>query len=273
MDEIQSFLKKHEDYSLFLLSNLFRYGPKRGASPFSGNYHVVREGGKIVAVFSLTNKGGMLIYSEKGEEVFEEVLEKCLGEKIPIWGVFGHWEFCYPFWEFLKEKGVVQGESLHEKDILYSLEDFSLGKKEEGVRFLEDSDYIPWKECRESYDTELGLSPLKEEELRENFIEKVNDRCIWGLFLDDELVSVADLNAKVLDLGQVGGVYTSPHHRKKGFSKRVIGHLIYDSAHIHSLRKLIIFTGEDNLAARKVYESFNVKPKGYYALFFAKGVE
>jgi len=273
-NEITAFLRRHEEYCLFLLSNLEKYGQYLGESPYSGDYNLVRRGGKIKAVFSLTREGSLHIYSELGEEAFHEVLDICLQEKPSIRGVFGHWEFCQPFWEFIKKMGIVENEILNEKDVLYSLDSSGfLGKPQEGVRFLLARDYEVWKHLRLAYCKELGFPMLlSEKQLKDVFLEKTNEKVIWGYFREERLVSIADLNAKALDIAQLGGVYTIPKERRNGYSKLLMMHLIDDAFKIHSLRKLIIFTGEKNMAARKVYESLGVKPIGFYALFFADSV-
>ena len=44
-----------------------------------------------------------------------------------------------------------------------------------------------------------------------------------------------------------------------------------DAKDLHKIRKLIIFTDETNTKARKLYESLDVHPVGYYALMFGEG--
>jgi predicted GNAT family acetyltransferase len=106
------------------------------------------------------------------------------------------------------------------------------------------------------------------EELCKEFQVKVKSKISWGLFSNGKLISIADLNARALDLGQVGGVYTLPEYRKQGFSTAVMRQVMHDAKELHHIRKLIIFTGETNLSARRVYESLGVFPVGYYALLF-----
>ena len=89
-----------------------------------------------------------------------------------------------------------------------------------------------------------------------------------GLFSDKKIVAIADLNANFSDLGQLGGVYTIPELRNRGLSKRLIRHLIQEIKTIHHIKKLIIFTGEHNIAACKVYESLGIHLFGHYALLF-----
>ena len=100
--------------------------------------------------------------------------------------------------------------------------------------------------------------------------DKVHKKIIWGFFWENELVSVADLNAQAFDLGQVGGVYTAPQHRQKGYSTSVMKQLLLDAKELHALRKLIIFTDEKNFPAIKLYNSLGATPIGHFALLFGK---
>lgn len=81
---------------------------------------------------------------------------------------------------------------------------------------------------------------------------------------------MAEFNAKARDLAQVGGVYTAPAFRQQGYAQAVMRTLMRDARDLHKIRKLIIFTGETNTKARKLYESLNVHPAGYYALMFGE---
>ncbi len=119
------------------------------------------------------------------------------------------------------------------------------------------------------YLIEEGLpNDLTDEQLLNQFLEKTKKKITWGLFLNNTLVSIADLNAKALDLGQVGGVYTVPSLRQRGYSKSVMQQLLLDAKEIHKIRKLIIFTGEQNFPAQKLYKSLGVSQIGYFALLF-----
>lgn len=268
IDPMIAFLKKHENYSLFLLGNLENYGPRLTEAPFSGNYKVIRNGDEIIAVFCLTRKGNILIQSTVQEPIFDRVLAACKEENLPINGVVGQWEFCKPFWDYLKSKKVIEKETFTSKEILYTLNlhDFP---SQDNVRLLTEDDYDQWKPLRLDYIEEKGLdNELTDKQLKDLFLEKAKKKIIWGYFLNDKLVSMADLNAKALDLGQVGGVYTAPEFRQRGYSRAVMLQLLHDAKKLHSIRKMIIFTGETNFPAQKLYRSLGVTQAGYFSLLF-----
>lgn len=271
-EEMMAFLKRHENYSLFLMGNFENYGPTLAEAPYSGNFKLLRLSDEIVCVFCLTKKGNLLIQSVIHEPIFDLVLASCIQESIPITGVVGDWNFCHLFWNFLKQKALIQSETFTSKEILYNLDLSAISYPlNHNVRVLIADDYNQWKPLRLAYLQEEGFpNDLNDEQLLEIFVDKCSEKIIWGYFLMDRLVSIADLNAKASDLGQLGGVYTDPNFRKKGYSQAVIHKLLSDVKSIHNIRKLIIFTGENNLPAQKLYESIGVKQVGYFALLFGK---
>lgn len=82
------------------------------------------------------------------------------------------------------------------------------------------------------------------------------------------MISTAELNAKALDCGQLGGVYTAADSRGKGYAQALIKQLINSVHQQLNISTLIICTGENNLPARHVYEKLGAKSIGYFALLF-----
>lgn len=270
--EMRDFLKSHENYSLFLLGNFENYGPTLTDAPYSGNFKLIRLHNKVIGVFCLTRKGNLLIETTHRESIFDVVLEACQKESMPLKGVVGNWEFCKPFWEYLKAKKIIQKEVFISKEVLYSVDlkeqKFS---SQPNVRILTERDFDQWKPLRINYLKEEGLpNDRSDSQLWNIFLEKTKKKIAWGYFLNSTLVSMADLNAKALDLGQVGGVYTDPKFRRKGYSKAVMMQLLHDAKELHSIRKLIIFTGENNFSAQKLYVSLGVAQVGNFALLFGE---
>ncbi|HEY2809919.1 MAG TPA: GNAT family N-acetyltransferase [Rhabdochlamydiaceae bacterium] len=269
-DELIYCLKNSEEYALFLLSNLETYGLELSDALYSGTFKVVREGGQFAAAFCLTKKGTLLVHSDKkGVKIYDAIIQSCLEEKIPISGALGKWSFAWALWNALKQKGLIQKETFIEKEVLYTLDlKNNSYLPDPDVRLMQARDFEMWVKLREAYVQEMGFPAISWEEMREEFMIKVAQKISWGLFIGDQLVAIADLNAHFADLGQLGGVYTVREFRKQGFSTRLVRHLVCDCKALHRMRKLIIFTGENNLEARRVYESMGIIPYGEYALLF-----
>ena len=270
--ELIQFLLRHEEYTLFLLGNFEAHGYVMTDAVHSGNFKLVRADDRVCAAFCLTRGGNLLVYSETDDSaLIDLIVESCREEVVSLRGLLGEWEFCAAFWSFLKDKGAVQ-ETFASQAILYSVDlsqcSFS---PQPHVRLLIAGDYAQWRPLRLRYIQEENIpNNLSEKQMHEQFVWKTDKKIAWGFFQEGTLVSIADLNAKALDLGQVGGVYTVPEFRRRGFSKAVLKHLMHDAKNIHSIRKLIIFTGVENIAARKVYEPLGGQAVGYFAIFFGK---
>ncbi len=263
--EVEAFLKRHEDTTQFLLANLRTHGSRLSEHENSGNMKLIRAGGLVCGVFEITRRGVILLQAEP--EHAGIILADCVAERIPITGFIGEWASVEPVYR----KCAGFRATYESREILYRLllvGNLRLGR-DARVRFLIESDFAEWSAFRTEYLSELRLPEnLSPEQVHSQFINQARDRIWWGLFSGGKLVSRAGLNAIVPDVGQVGGVFTPPALRKRGFSKAVMLHMLMDCREIHGHSKSILFTGETDVAARKLYESIGYAPVGEFALIF-----
>lgn len=270
LQRVRAFLESHVDTSLFLLSTLAALGPRLGHHLNSGNFRLIEEEGQIVAVCCLTRRGNLLVQAGGRTDLAEQVFEACETETIEVRGVVGEWPMAEALWKLLRADP--RFETTHNlKDILYRL---MLNRKpgtrveSANVRALDAGDFVQWERLNSAYFAELSL-PLQAtlEQRRTDFIVRIRSGLWWGAFDDcHELVSIAALNATYGSLGQVGGVYTRPADRRKGLSRAVMQLLIEDCAKRLHFEKLVLFTGEDNMPARKLYESLEFEPAGAFGV-------
>jgi predicted GNAT family acetyltransferase len=270
LQRVRTFLESHVDTSLFLLSTLAALGPRLGHHLNSGNFRLIEEEGQIVAVCCLTRRGNLLVQAGGRTDLAEQVFEACETEAIEVRGVVGEWPMAEALWKLLRADP--RFETTHNlKDILYRLMlNRTPGTRVESanVRALDAGDFVQWERLNSAYFAELSL-PLQAtlEQRRTDFIVRIRSGLWWGAFDDcHELVSIAALNATYGSLGQVGGVYTRPADRRKGLSRAVMQLLIEDCAKRLHFEKLVLFTGEDNMPARKLYESLEFEPAGAFGV-------
>ena len=271
LEPVRAFLESHVDTSLFLLSTLSTLGPRLGSHLNSGNFRIVEEGGKIVAVCCLTRRGNLLVQAAGRRDLAEQILEACEAEAIEIRGIVGEYATAEALWDLLRADP--RFEPTHSlKDVVYRLMLKSVGTGPESdslrVRALDINDFLQWEQLNRAYFAELSL-PLQAsmEQRRTDFLVRVRSGLWWGAFDDDyELVSIASLNATYGSMGQVGGVYTRPADRRKGWSQAVMRLLIEDCRERLDFDKLVLFTGQDNIAARRLYESVGFEVAGAFGL-------
>lgn len=266
-------LKLAKEIPLFLLSNLMRFGSTLSEQPSSGNVYCILHQDRICALFMLTRRGVLLTYAAQNHpEILSLIARTCLQEPVKMHGLIGEWQFCTDLWNVCEAMHVVKPAVTFRKEMVYTAlsAESHHATQQEWVRCLEQQDYPAWRALRLSYIKESQLpSDLSEVQLHEDFDSMVRQKTVWGYFLDGQLVSIANLNAYACDIAQLGGVYTAPSFRGRGYAKAVIRHILSDLPALHRISTLIIFTEEDNWNARRLYESFGIVPENDFAVIFS----
>jgi predicted GNAT family acetyltransferase len=271
VSEARAFLEQNLETSLFLLSNLESHGYRAGDSLNSGNFKLLATDGRVEAVFCLSRRGNLLAQTAGRADLASAIFEACANEPTPISGVLGEWNSAAALRELvLRAGGIV--ERYASRETLYRLE---LAKatpallEDPRVRWLEPADFEQWQPLQHEFLAEEGI-PIQgtPEQLRANFTENAVAGRWWGAFLDGELLAMAALNAVHGITGQIGGVFTLRDFRRRGLSRATLQTLMADSVRRHRLERLILFTGQQNRAAIRLYESLGFGSIGEYALLF-----
>jgi uncharacterized protein len=131
----------------------------------------------------------------------------------------------------------------------------------------------PWQQERElicmwriAYDVET-LGGTDTELAREGaaiwFDQLIADGHVWVATAGDELVSISAFNAVLPDIVQLGGIYTPPRHRGKGYAKAAVaGSLL--AAKMRGVRRAVLFTS--NPSAARSYEAVGFRRVGDFGL-------
>lgn len=271
--QANEFLNKHEETSLFLLSNLSAYGPELGADSYSADFKCLVKNEKVVAVFALTKIGNLLLQTDRSQDYSSIIIGNCLQGAIPLKGVVADWELAKPLWDYAKNHIPQLKETAHQKEILFklSLDEITVKESKFDIRYLNAADYQEWNLLNNAFLHERGLYQAEDEELKhKRFLKDIEDKNLLGLFIDGKLISMAAFTAHVNKSGLIGGVYTLPEIRSKGFAKELICQLLRDGKINKNMNKVVLFTGEDNIAAIRLYENMGFKQIGYFALLFGE---
>lgn len=267
-----AFLERHADSSMFLLGNLKATGPRLGPALNSGDFKLIEEDGQVRAVFCLTRRTTVLAEAGGRTELAQTIIDACRREPIPIGGVLGEWTLAAAIWSILrKERGFKELYAAKEVLQACDLTEFTPPAATPHVRLLRADDFDQWYQLNVAFCAEEGL-PLQgtPAERRAQFGRNAEARLWWGYFEDGCLVAMAGLNAVYEQLGQVGGVYTSPEHRRRGFSRATMNALLTDAVKVHGLKRMILFTGERNHAAQHLYDTLSFSRIGHFALLMCQ---
>jgi RimJ/RimL family protein N-acetyltransferase len=107
---------------------------------------------------------------------------------------------------------------------------------------------------------------------RQSIKRQISEGRTWVIERKDQVAATSSFNASVqnasgVGIVQVGGVWTPPALRRKGFGRAAVATSLID-ARDNDVKKAILFTGESNLAAQKAYLALGFKHIGAYRLSF-----
>jgi ribosomal protein S18 acetylase RimI-like enzyme len=266
LERVRAFLEAHLDSSLFLLSNLAGFGPRLGEHPNSGTYRCAIEDGRLIAVFSLTRRGNLLVQAAGRVDLAQAILQACEADPIEITGVLGDWATAQALWQRVCADPRLQ-PSWSQKDRLFSLALADVAAAPAaGTRALGPADFEQWEPLNTAYLAELGLpNQLTARQRQDEFESSVRTGRWWGAFDGERLVAIAALNAEYGRTGQVGGVYARPEERRRGFARAAMRALIADVR--RQFERLVLFTGAENLGAQRLYESLGFQSGDSFGMF------
>lgn len=128
------------------------------------------------------------------------------------------------------------------------------------------SEYLP---LRTEYETEEVMPPgVKQtpEICRKHLSSILETQNVMVLKSGDKILSTATINAKGFKYWQIGGVYTVPEHRNKGFGEKVILRQTVNILKNGKKPTLIVKTG--NFSALKLYEKTGFTKSGDFRISY-----
>jgi len=91
----------------------------------------------------------------------------------------------------------------------------------------------------------------------------------WLLEDGGEPVATSSFNATIDEAVQVGGVWTPPPLRNRGYGRAAVAASLVD-ARAAGVTTAILFTGEGNLAAQRAYLALGFRQIGHYRLLLLR---
>lgn len=263
---LETYLARHADTTMFLRSNLRAAGLRYQGKTFEAEYVGHFADGHLVGVAAHAWNHNLLVQTDGEVGPLARATIEVSGR--PVAGFLGPMDQVTAATASL---GMADTPPMHcGNDDLYALDLTDLnvpsslqnGMVRCRLSSPEDLDLlIAWRiaYCVEvlgdSHDATL-------EREAEELIQKLHDqRNLWVLERDGHRVAKSAFNARLPDCVQVGGVWTPPEERGRGFARAVVAGSLLD-ARDEGARRAILFT--DNPAARKAYESIGFRKIGRY---------
>jgi ribosomal protein S18 acetylase RimI-like enzyme len=93
----------------------------------------------------------------------------------------------------------------------------------------------------------------------------LNGGTLWVLTLGGEIVSMTGFNAQARGIVQVGGVYTPPPLRSRGYARAAVAGSL-KLARAQGATRSVLFTSEENQAAQAAYRGLGYRVTGDFGL-------
>lgn len=267
---LEEFLLPRIESSMFLLGNLRAAGLTDRSQPFEGTYAAAFEAGKIVAVVAHYWNGNLVFQApdhvdalgQAAVEASGRAIQGLLGPQAQVDAAkktFGleaakimldETEYLYSLTlmdlevpEALRS-GQLRGRLVGRRDLDLLTRwrvDFSVEalREEPSVRL--------WERCRASAERSLGQGRT------------------WILEEGGKPVSTSSFNATTAEAVQVGGVWTPPELRCRGYGRAVVAVSLLD-ARAEGVTTSILFTGVGNVPAQRAYMALGFRYIGDYRL-------
>jgi ribosomal protein S18 acetylase RimI-like enzyme len=266
---LDAFLARHADSSLFLRSNLRAAGIVDRGEPFQATY-VGAFDGELVGVAAHCWNGNVIVQAPAALDAVVRAAVERTGRDVR--GIIGPWaQACAARHALAMVDRAARMES-QDRLLALSLADLVRPPTLDapGVRcrptVASDLDLITrW---RVAYAVEL-LGAEDGDALRAESrgdMERTHAAgSAWLLEHDGTPLAYSGFNARLPDVVQIGGVFTPPELRARGWARAAVaGSLLAVAA--SGVRRALLFTGEENVAARKAYEAIGFRAIGDYGL-------
>ncbi|MBN1487016.1 MAG: GNAT family N-acetyltransferase [Anaerolineae bacterium] len=272
---LEAFLLPRIDTSMFLLGNMRTSGLVDHGQPYEGTYIAAFEEDKIVGVVGHFWNKSLIFQAPEHLDVLWREAVAASGRGIK--GLIGPAEQVASVMDALSpiEESNIQ---MYESEYLYSLalqdlrvpellQSGAVTGRRMAARDLETA--VAWRisYAIETLGEEAGLPLYKRS--RDTMQRSLDAGRMWVLESQGELVAMSGFNSAIKEAVQVGGVWTPPELRRRGYARCAVAVSLLD-AREDGVEKAILFTGEDNVPAQTAYKALGFRLIGRYCLVSLK---
>jgi len=269
---LEAFLLSRIESSMFLIGNLRTAGLPDDGRPYSGTYAAACDDGRLLAAVAHYWNRNLVLQAPAHVEVLWQLAVEA--SQRPLSGLIG------PSDQVEAVKRAVGAEKervrMDETELLYRLPleqlavptRLAMGQLKARRIELADVELITqWKVA-------YSIEALQEED-----VPALRKRCradversraegrTWVLFDGGRPVACSSFNTAIREAVQVGGVWTPPPLRRRGYARNVVAASLLD-ARREGAHTAILFTGEGNLPAQKAYRALGFRHIGDYRMVF-----
>ena len=271
---LETFLLPRIASSMFLLGNMRRAGLVDQGKLYQGTYAAALLDGVIAAVVALYWNGNLIFQaSSQQASLIQAVLEAA---DQPVLGLIGPAQQVQQGKTLLEIPDEIiqldETEDLFRLDLAELRIPPALSSGELRGRRINAADLDLQAEWRAAYLVE-ALGEMDTTEMRAQARRAIEGSLesgrTWVLEHYGEPVASSSFNAAVAEAVQVGGVWTPPVLRSRGYARAVVAASLLE-ARAAGARIAILFTGKDNIPAQKAYLALGFEITGDYRMLLLR---
>lgn len=257
---IEAFLNTHAATSMFPLSNLARHG-MQGGHPRACSFYIRRDADQISDVLTVSDEGVLFPQCPKGFDGVDAIFQGT-GVK----AVLGDADQVA---EIRAVLGLTHKAQLDTVEPAYTLrlQDLRVPDTDLTLRALQDvprDTLIRWRAAYnvESLDVPSGKAVNNAESDIDIYIANDSHRSLWD---GAKPVAMTGFNAILPNIVQIGGVYTPPDLRSRGYGRTAVA-LHLAAAFDAGVSQAVLFAA--NEPAERAYRAIGFVPNGQFAIAF-----
>jgi len=266
----RAFFERHPDTTLFFQSNVAATGLVDRGVPYSGTYAAAYEGDAIAALCAHYWNGNLILEAPQRLDAVARAAIAASGR--PVSGLLGPWAQVRAARAALGLAGAAT--TMDSPDELFAVSLAALRAPAllaradvrcRHPRPRELDRVIAW---REDYATALlgqERGPALAERSRGEIVRNQAEGRNFVLEVTGELVAYAGYNAQTPRCVQIGGVWTPPALRGRGYARAAVAGALL-AARTRGVDRSILFTGVENRAAQAAYRALGYERVGDYGL-------
>jgi len=267
---LEAFLRPRLETSMFLLGNMRAAGLRDTGQAYGGTYAALLEGGSIVGVVAHYWNGNLVFQSSGCENILWRVAVRA--SRRPVGGLIGPGDQVAVAKKALGITGSDVQMDQKERLFFLNLEDMVVPEMLSSGRVRGRRSEPGDLDLLTAWGTAYSVEALGAQEGPELWAENRNSAVrfqregrTWVLELEGAPVASSSFNTAIKEAVQVGGVWTPPEMRGRGYGRCVVAASLLD-ARREGVEQAILFTGEGNLAAQKAYRALGFRHIGDYRI-------
>jgi RimJ/RimL family protein N-acetyltransferase len=272
--ELEAFLLPRVESSMFLIGNMRAAGLVDGGQMYEGTYAAAFEGTKITGVVAHFWNGMLIFQAPAHLDALWRAAARISGRRIR--GLIGPGEQVSDAREALglRDRAV----QMDETEYLYSLAlaDLVVPDRIRSGRLVgrriepRDLELVTgWRVAFAVQGLSEEESPRLWESIRASLERSMERGWTWLLEDRSQPVATSSFNTAIAEAVQIGGVWTPPELRRRGYGRAVVAASLED-ARAEGATTAILFTGVENIPAQKAYQALGFRKIGDYRLLLLR---